>query len=232
MIPKHLFILSGQSNIQRLKLETITTPLLDAFDRDQILLVKEAWGGKPLQRWYKSWQPAAGAPPPAYPNGKNVALFGDLYLRLTSAIKSTITSHNIYTGTEGHIASATLIWLQGEEDTCAYRAESYAQHLMAFMQQCQTDIRSLTGQPLNYVIGRINRYGINCAESALYWQQVRNAQVTVAEQLQTQGLQQGWRSHWIDTDNFDCADDQLHFSEQGYQQLGAAFVTAALKQLA
>ena len=54
---KHLFILSGQSNMVRLDIDESFKPLLeDAFGEENILVVKDAKGSQPIWQWYKDWE--------------------------------------------------------------------------------------------------------------------------------------------------------------------------------
>ena len=59
---KHLFILSGQSNMARLDPSDSFTPtVIKEFGSDNVIVVKDAKGGQPIRRWYKNWKPAKGA---------------------------------------------------------------------------------------------------------------------------------------------------------------------------
>ncbi len=52
---KHLFILSGQSNMVGLKPEESFLPQLEAkFGKGNILIAKDAMGSQPIRRWYKN----------------------------------------------------------------------------------------------------------------------------------------------------------------------------------
>ena len=58
---KHLFILSGQSNMVGLKEEQSFIPeLITAFAEDEIVIVKEAKGSQPISQWYKNWKSPSG----------------------------------------------------------------------------------------------------------------------------------------------------------------------------
>ena len=72
---KHLFILSGQSNMARLGPSISFTPTVEtAFGKGKVVVVKDAQSGQPISRWYKKWKPAQGDAP---------ATTGDLYGVLT-----------------------------------------------------------------------------------------------------------------------------------------------------
>jgi len=62
----HLFILSGQSNMEQLNPEDSFIPAVQAeFGAENVVVVKDAWGGQPIRRWYKNWKPAEGSEPVA-----------------------------------------------------------------------------------------------------------------------------------------------------------------------
>lgn len=79
---KHLFILSGQSNMARLDPNISFTPAVEtAFGENTVTVVKDAKGGRPIRRWHKKWKPAQGDEPKAT---------GDLYDRLMKKVKASI----------------------------------------------------------------------------------------------------------------------------------------------
>ena len=56
---KHLFILSGQSNMGGLDPTISFTPTVEAeFGKDNVIVVKKAWGSKHIARWDKKWTPS------------------------------------------------------------------------------------------------------------------------------------------------------------------------------
>ncbi len=76
---KHLFILSGQSNMQGHRPDEAFTPAVEeAFGRDNVVVVQDALGGQPIQRWYRDWKA---------PDGTGPEKTGDLYDRLMTKLK-------------------------------------------------------------------------------------------------------------------------------------------------
>lgn len=66
---KHLFILSGQSNMAGLRPEESFTPAIEGeFVRENVIVIKDARGGQPIRRWYKDWKPLEGNEPEAQPD--------------------------------------------------------------------------------------------------------------------------------------------------------------------
>ena len=97
---KHLFILSGQSNMAGLDPKLSFTPtVVKAFGSEHTLVVKDAVGGQPIRRWYKAWKPATGSPPDKT---------GDLYDRLMKKVREAMKGNSI--------SSITFVWMQGERD--------------------------------------------------------------------------------------------------------------------
>jgi hypothetical protein len=73
---KHLFILSGQSNMAKLDVDKQFTPILaEQFGKDDVIVVKDAQGGKAIRFWYKDWKPIKGDTP------KGTGEFYDLLMK-------------------------------------------------------------------------------------------------------------------------------------------------------
>ena len=79
---KHLFILSGQSNMAGLKPEESFIPTVEKeFGKSNVIVVKDAHGGQPIRRWFKKWKSARGDAPKGT---------GDLYDRLMGKVMASI----------------------------------------------------------------------------------------------------------------------------------------------
>lgn len=51
---KHLFILSGQSNMQGHRPDEAFTPAVSkTLGKDKVIVIQDAQGGQPIQRWFK-----------------------------------------------------------------------------------------------------------------------------------------------------------------------------------
>ena len=84
---KHLFILSGQSNMAGLDPNLSFTPAVEGeFGKENVVIVKDAQGGQPIRRWFKQWKPSEGDEPKAT---------GDLYDRLMLKIKASTKNKQI-----------------------------------------------------------------------------------------------------------------------------------------
>lgn len=78
---KHLFILSGQSNMRKPLPETFRKCVSGVFGEDQVLVSTVARASQPIKRWYKEWTPPAGME--ADPD----EVYGDLYDKLIANVR-------------------------------------------------------------------------------------------------------------------------------------------------
>jgi hypothetical protein len=155
---KHLFILSGQSNMVGLNPDLSFTPtVVEKFGEDNVIVVKFAQGGKPIRRWYKKWKPAKGDEPQST---------GDLYDRLMSMVNTAIKGKKIET--------VTFVWMQGERDAKDKHDQVYAKSLNGLVNQLSED---LGRKDVNFVIGRLS----DCVMNSSHWVAIREAQMKVAE---------------------------------------------------
>jgi hypothetical protein len=84
---KHLFILSGQSNMQGLKPEESFIPkLISEFGEGSVIVVKDAMGSQPIRRWYKNWK---------FPDGQSSDLKPDLYDVLMNKVLLAINNQEL-----------------------------------------------------------------------------------------------------------------------------------------
>lgn len=197
----HLFILSGQSNMAGLKPEVSFTPTVKKLlAPDDVIVVKSAQGGQPIRRWYKQWKPAKGDQPK--PDGL-------LYDKLMEAVKKGVGDKKYDT--------VTFVWMQGERDAKERHGEVYAASLQGLVKQLSDD---LGRADLNFVIGRLSDC-LNKKPGASHWMEVRKAQVAVAEKSS--------RGAWVDTDDLNGPRDGLHYTKEGYTELGKRFAEKAVE---
>ncbi len=206
---KHLFILSGQSNMQGLRPEESFIPAVkEEFGKDNVIVVFDALGGQPIRRWYKEWEPAEGDPPKTT---------GDLYDRLMTKVNAAIA--------EKQIATVTFIWMQGERDANEGHGSVYDASLRGLYDQLSRD---LGREDVNFVIGRLSDFDMT---NSRYrdWTMVRDVQVEFAQSHP--------RTDWVDTDDLNDGlnrrgkeiRNDLHYSAEGYKTLGSRFAEKAIK---
>lgn len=206
---KHLFVLSGQSNMQGLRpAESFTPTVESAFGKDHVIVVFDALGGQPIRRWYKQWKPESGDGPEAK---------GDLYDRLMKKVAAATK--------DAKIESVTFVWMQGERDANEKHGKVYGASLKGLVKQLQTDLKL---DSINVVIGRLSDFDMENKKYA-HWTMVRDVQVKVAESLP--------RGAWVDTDDLNdglnrrgkAIKNDLHYSAEGYKVLGKRFADAAIE---
>lgn len=205
---KHLFILSGQSNMAALRPEEVFTPAVKAaFGQDSVIVVRNAQGGQLIRRWYRNWKA---------PTGDQAPVKSDLYDRLMGVVNAKIKGHTL--------ASVTFIWMQGEADAGKGYGDVYADALRGLYQQLSEDLQR---DDINFVIGRLSDFGME-NKHHLQWIKVRDAQVEVAESND--------RFAWVDTDDLNdglnnkgvLIKNGLHYSVEGYRTLARRFAEKAL----
>ena len=206
---KHLFILSGQSNMARLDInETFTPTIINEFSSNKVLFVKDAKGGQPIRRWYKDWKS---------PSGEKSGLDTELYNKLLNKVNASIEGNDIKT--------VTFIWMQGERDATESYGEVYEESLKGLYNQLSRD---LDRHDINFVIGRINDFDLENEKKA-HWTIVRDAQVEVAESNS--------KFDWVNTDDLNDGinnkgkkiSNDLHMSVEGYKELGRRFANKSIR---
>lgn len=200
---KHLFILSGQSNMARLDPDISFRPTLEkALGKENVIIVKDALGGKPIRCWYKNWKPEKSNAPEGN---------GDLYDRLMLKVNAAIKGKEI--------KSVTFVWMHGERDANERQGKVYADSLKGLFKQLASDLKR---KEINVVIGRINDFDMKNQRLA-HWTMVREAQVEVAESLA--------RTAWVNTDDLNGEKNDIHALGDGYEILGERFAKKAIKLL-
>ena len=203
---KHLFILSGQSNMAGLNPDLSFTPTVEkAFGKDNVIVVKSAQGGQPIRRWYKKWKDAEGNAPEKT---------GDLYDKLMAKVNPAIKDQKI--------ATVTFVWMQGERDAKEKHGTVYAASMRGLIDQLAAD---LNRDKINFVIGRLSDFDMQNKRYP-HWTMVRDAQVKVAEDDKL--------GEWVNTDDLNDKGKpgnikhDLHYTKDGYVELGKRFANKAI----
>ena len=198
---QHLFIMSGQSNMQRLDPNISFRPLVEeAFGKENVTIVHHAEGGQPIRRWYKEWEPAKGKTPKGP--------IGDLYDKLMAEVQTSSKGKNFTT--------VTFLWMQGERDANEKHGEVYLKSLKGLIKQLETD---LGRDDLHTVIGRLSDFDLNNKKYS-HWTLVRKAQIKLAKKdpyialVDTDDLNDGLNKEGQKIKN------DLHYSEEGYRIFG------------
>ena len=208
---KHLFILSGQSNMVGLKPEESFTPIIKKkYGKEKIIIVKDAKGGQPIRRWYNEWE---------FDDNNLDDSIGNLYKSLIDKVRKAVINKKIKT--------ITFIWMQGERDAREELADYYEKSLIGIYNQLTKD---LNYKKINFLIGRISDFDLLNIKYK-HWTRIRDIQVKVAES--------NMRFDWIDTDDLNDGvnkkgikiNNDLHYSVSGYKILGQRFAEKAIKMI-
>ena len=205
---KHLFILSGQSNMARFKPALWFTPgISEALGADNVIVSFHAKGGQPISKWYKEWKSGKGETDPGA---------GKIYDAMMDATKAKIEGEKIRT--------VTFIWMQGEADSKAQNSDVYLASLNGLKKQLDQDLKRTD---LNFIIGRLSDSGFYRRRDKKrvenpHWEGIRKAQQAFADASQ--------RAVWIDTDDLNGEKHALHLIKpEGYATLGKRYVKAAVE---
>lgn len=211
---KHLFILSGQSNMQLLRPKESLKPILHAeFGKKNVAVVKYALGAQPIRRWYKDWKSPNSAESNAQP---------DLYDSLMVSVKEVLNRRKI---DPKKASSVTFIWMQGERDARKSFGEVYEKSLLGLYKRLSDDLG--IGN-MNFVIGRLSDFGLK-KKGWPHWQMIRDIQVKVAASNSRFG--------WINTDDLNTGinrkdkwvTDDIHMTKEGYVIMGDRFARKAIE---
>ncbi|MHC4994617.1 MAG: sialate O-acetylesterase [Planctomycetota bacterium] len=209
---KHLFILSGQSNMQGHRPDEAFTPAVQKeFGADNVIVVQHALGGQPIHRWYKKWKDPQGNPP------ADKKQIGDLYDALMVKVKEARG--------DSKIATVSFFWMQGERDAKMEWGPVYEKSLRGLINQLKRDLKR---EDVNVIIGRLSDFDLK-NEKYPHWTIVRETQVKVAETTP--------RAVWVDTDDLNTGKarngkdyvDDLHYAEKGYAEFGKRMAAASIK---
>jgi hypothetical protein len=204
----HLFILSGQSNMAGHRPDEAFTPAVEkAFGKERVVVVQDALGGQPIQRWYKGWKS---------PSGETPEKTGDLYDRLLSKVRPAIEGKKL--------ASVSFFWMQGERDAKMKWGDVYEESLLGIYKQLSRDLER---DDIFFIIGRLSDFDMK-NQKYPEWTRVREIQVKVAGSDP--------KFDWVDTDDLNDGvnrkgkkiSNDLHYSAEGYRIFGTRMAEKAI----
>ena len=203
---KHLFILSGQSNMARLTPENDFIPMVEkAFGKENVIVIKDAHGGKAIDTWYVAAPPAG-----------QESHAGIYYNTLLDKVRAGIADQKI--------ATITFVWMQGESDAVENRGSQYEENLKGLLGMLAQDLKR---DDIHLVLGRLNDAH---AGDPRYpdWNTVREIQMRIAGSRP--------RSAWVNTDDLNDAGGGLtdkkkggvHYTPEGYTLFGQRLAEKAI----
>jgi hypothetical protein len=211
--PVHLFILSGQSNMQGLDPGNGFLPEARKLLPDgEVVHLKVAKGGQPIRFWVAEWDAIAKAAGLKQTNPQG-PVFYDAILK---GLQPILAKHP-------QPASISFCWMQGERDAKSGMETAYA----AALQQLIANLRRDLKRPdLNVIIGRISDHDPG-AKLRAGWVAVRKIHVQVAHDDP--------RGAWVDTDDTNNKtkngrpNDDLHYTKDGYKLFGQRLARQAVR---
>jgi hypothetical protein len=206
---KHLFILSGQSNMAALRPEESFLPTIQMeFGKENVIVAKDAMGTQPIRRWYRDWKTLKEDTTNTQPD-----LYDSLMKKVHTAIK------------DQKIATVTFIWMQGERDAREANGEVYEKALMGLYHQLSNDLKR---KDVHFIIGRLSDFDMTNTKYP-HWTLIREIQVKVGESNP--------RFAWVNSDDLNDGFDRggkaiqndLHMSGEGYLTLGKRFADQGIQ---
>ena len=215
---RHLFILSGQSNMYHMKSGSFDAAVEKVFGKDKVTVVRSAKRGAAIRGWDKDypWPEGKKIPQGRKKPGKKertreefVAGFGHLYTKMMDAVKKKTAGKTYDT--------VTFVWMQGESDSG--NPDPYIDSFNRVVARLKADLKI---ESLNIVIGRLSDYGIEKPT----WVKMRQLQVKYAEDNPN--------VEWVNTDDLNDTEkggqkkNDLHYTKEGYKILGQRFAEKAI----
>jgi len=208
---RHLFILSGQSNMRNPLPQAFQHCVEQVFGEDRVIVVTVARPSQPIKQWYKDW-----TPPPGMVD-ENPETNGQFYDQLLASVQRAIRNRQIDT--------VTYIWMQGEADAGTAWGSVYEQSFLGVLDQFKRDLEI---DQINFVVGRINDYWLD-PERHPDGELIREIQQSLGEDHD--------HGRWINTDDLNrgvnpwggYSYDDGHFPPPGYRVMGQRFAEQACR---
>lgn len=199
----HLMILSGQSNLHRMNLETGFLPEIKSLlAPEKVDYVKLAHSGNPIRMWLKEWQDLPGTENLQLEKFNSPKVYGRHYPNIISTVKPLL---------ESKPKSVSFIWVQGESDA-RYGAEIYYHDsLKLLINKLRKDLNS---PDMNVVIFRLSDFGLKHKTKGGWpgWAEIREAQEKY--------IKSDSKSAIVNTDDCNGKKDGLHYPKDGYTLSG------------
>ncbi len=206
---RHLFILSGQSNISGTVRDAFADRVRERFGEENAVVVMRMKSGRGIRFWVADY----GQPAGHGLTDKKMNSNGQEYKPLIEAVMAVAKDQSFDT--------VGFIWMQGESDANNRLSEVYEESFIKLIEQLEKDQGR---DDLYFVIGRINDYARSRPDKE-HWRRVRESQVKLGK---TPG------NAWIDTDDLNGGDAEqpngdIHFPRKGAVSLGQRFADKAME---
>ena len=209
---RHLFILSGQSNMRQPLPESFEGVVTKVLGKDHVVVVCFSVPSQSINQWYKGWTPPEGV---NYQPAKG-EVNGALYDKLMGSVRRKVGQEKF--------ATVTYVWMQGEADGAAGWGAVYEKSFLGILDQLKADLNL---DQIRFVLGRIN--DTHPPKEGNGREVVRAAQVKLGS-THPNGA-------WVNTDDLNAGVNPWggfefngeHFPNPGYRVLGQRLAAAALK---
>ena len=209
--PVHLFILSGQSNMQGMDPETGFMPeAKKLFGDEEVVYIKVAKGGQPICRWLEEWVAIAKEKGLGERDIKRIHKDGkvEFYQPILDQYQEMLKMHPEF-------ASVTFCWMQGERDANGGGQPAYKDALKLLITKLRRDLER---PDMNIVIGRLSDAG----QKKESWGAMRKIQMEI--------VNEDPRGAWVDVDDLNNRErdgkvmNAVHYNRpEGYIILGQRF---------
>jgi hypothetical protein len=206
-IGKHLFILSGQSNMTGALKTGFAKTVEDTFGKDNVTVVHHSKSGRGIRFWDKNYRFPENYrfPGKGVPSERTKLQHGQEYGPLIEKAREAFNDRSFDT--------VTFVWMQGESDGARGLAPAYEKSFLRLLGRIKKD---LGRKDIAFVIGRIN----DARMSEANWKAMRDVQVKLAQDAED--------GEWIDTDDLSEPEHGVHFPKENYQTLGERFAEKAI----
>ena len=209
--PVHLFVLSGQSNMQGMDPETGFMPeAKKLFKEEKVVYIKVAKGGQPICRWLEEWQDIAKKNGLDEKDIKRIHKDGEVefYQPILDQYKEMRNKYPKF-------ASVTFCWMQGERDANGGGQPAYKDALKLLILKLRRD---LDCPDMNIVIGCLSDAG----QKKPSWAAMRKIQMEIVDEDSS--------GAWVDCDDLNDKmvkgkmQSVVHYNRpEGYNVLGQRF---------
>ena len=204
---RHLFILSGQSNMTGGLKAGVSQKVEDTYGKESVIVVHHSKSGRGIRFWDKDYRFPANYrfPGKGVPSERTKQQHGQEYGPLIGKVREAIEGKSFDT--------VTFVWMQGESDGGRGLGPVYEESFLRLLRRIKEDLER---QDLGFVIGRINDSRMNDPN----WRHVREVQVKLAKDSPN--------GEWIDTDDLSDSESGVHFLKENYSKLGLRFAEKAI----
>lgn len=163
----------------------------------RINILKLAVGGTSIYDWAKVWNPRVSF------RMTDSRISNSLY----ALLKRQVQLSRVLNGTDKKVSA--FIWMQGERDArFPQAANAYLGNMRSFVNDLRHEYNSPSAR---FILGRVNPP----ADHRPAVETIRKAQVQLAAQVRS--------SRYINTDDLQKAEDQIHYNTKGQILLGRRF---------